>query len=126
MARNAAVSSGLAQALCWWDVMPLLELRCLAGYMAPYDNGGYIKTVIEGERETQTDIHTVNQQAIGAATRDMAKTWFYAYIYGAGHQKLGEILGGNTVLGKTSKERFEKNLPALGKLYHFQKILIDL
>ena len=78
--------------------------------------GAYIKTVIEGERETQTDIHTVNQQAIGAATRDMAKTWFYAYIYGAGHQKLGEILGGTSALGKFSKEKFEKNLPALGKL----------
>ena len=93
-----------------------LELRCLAGYMAPYDKGAYIKTVIEGERETQTDIHTVNQQAIGAATRDSAKTWFYAYIYGAGHQKLGEILGGTSALGKSSKERFEKGLPALGQL----------
>ena len=93
-----------------------LELRCLAGYMAPYDNGAYIKTVVEGERDSNTDIHTVNQQAIGAATRDMAKTWFYAYIYGAGHQKLGEILGGSSSLGKSSKERFEKGLPALGKL----------
>ena len=93
-----------------------LELRCLAGYMAPYDGGAYIKTVIEGQKEANTDIHTVNQQVIGAATRDMAKTWFYAYIYGAGHQKLGEILGGTSALGKASKERFEKGLPALGKL----------
>lgn len=102
-----------------------LELRCLAGYMAPYDNGAYIKTVIEGEKPTSgpksgqafgTDIHSVNQQAIGAESRDIAKTWFYAYIYGAGSTKLGEILGGNTSLGKQSKERFEKNLPALGKL----------
>ena len=97
-----------------------LELRCLAGYMAPYDGGAYIKIVIEGEKPTcgspGTDIHTVNQQAIGAPTRDKAKTWFYAYIYGAGHQKLGEILGGSSALGKTSKERFEKGLPALGQL----------
>ena len=97
-----------------------LELRCLAGYMAPYDGGAYVKTVIEGEKPTcgspGTDIHTVNQQAICAATRDMAKPWFYAYIYGAGYQKLGEILGGTSALGKASKERFEKGLPALGKL----------
>ncbi|MBN9565039.1 MAG: DNA polymerase [Alphaproteobacteria bacterium] len=93
-----------------------LELRCLAGYMAPYDNGAYVQTVIGGEKSTGTDIHSVNQQAIGAESRDIAKTWFYAYIYGAGHAKLGEILSGNAALGKISKERFEKNLPALGKL----------
>jgi hypothetical protein len=29
-----------------------LELRCLAGYMARYDGGAYIETVLKGTRRT--------------------------------------------------------------------------
>ena len=38
-----------------------LELRCLAGYMAVYDDGAYIKTVTEGRKEDGTEIHTANR-----------------------------------------------------------------
>jgi len=111
-----------------------LELRCLAGYMARWDKGAYIKTVLEGDKSKGTDIHSTNAHAIGldpkkdytfngkpGSGRDHVKTWFYAYIYGAGNFKLGQILGGKnraacTRLGKKSRGEFEKNLPALGKL----------
>ena len=96
-----------------------LELRCLAGYMAKYDGGAYIKTVLEGKKELGTDMHTVNAKALGT-TRDIAKVWFYAFIYGAGDFKLGTILGapkGKEVeWGKRSRARFLKNLPALGTI----------
>lgn len=52
-----------------------LELRGLAGYMAKWDNGKYIKTVCEGRNEDGTDIHTVNQKALGIDSRDVAKTF---------------------------------------------------
>ena len=55
-----------------------LELRMLAHYMAFYDRGQYAKIVTEG------DVHTVNQQAAGLETRDQAKTFIYALLYGAG------------------------------------------
>ena len=111
-----------------------LELRCLAGYMAKYDGGKYIKIVLEGKKEDGTDIHSENARALGLdpkkkypvkgkkiTGRDIAKTWFYAYIYGAGNVKLGEILGrvGRSkaaYTGKKSRKRFEENLPALGQL----------
>lgn len=64
-----------------------LELRCLAHYMARYDGGEYGRVVCEG------DVHTVNQQAAGLATRDEAKTFIYAFAYGAGDHKLGSIAG---------------------------------
>lgn len=97
-----------------------LELRCLAGYMAAWDNGAYIKTVTEGKKEDGTEIHTVNRKALGIESRDDAKTWFYAFIYGAGDEKLGLILTkkkgpGAKKVGKKSREDFLTNLPALGK-----------
>ncbi len=96
-----------------------LELRCLAGYMAMYDNGDYVRTVLEGKSEDKTDIHNVNARALGC-TRPQAKVWFYAFIYGAGDGKLGSILeappGQEIAWGKRSRARFLKNLPALGKI----------
>lgn len=52
-----------------------LELRALAGYMARWDGGAYIKTVCEGRNEDGTDIHTVNKKALGIESRDTAKTF---------------------------------------------------
>ena len=92
-----------------------LELRCLAGYMAHYDNGDYIKTVLEGNKADATDMHSLNARVLGC-DRDTAKTWFYAFIYGAGDGKLGSILGANSSRGKKSRASFLEALPALRKL----------
>lgn len=64
-----------------------LELRCLAHFMAEFDEGEYGRVLIEG------DIHTVNQLAAGLATRSLAKTFIYAFLYGAGDEKIGSISG---------------------------------
>lgn len=98
-----------------------LELRDLAGYMAAYDQGAYIKTVLEGKKEDGTDMHTQNAKALGC-DRDTAKTWFYAFIYGSGDFNLGVILGVTgskqkvTAAGRAARSRFLKALPALSKL----------
>jgi DNA polymerase I-like protein with 3'-5' exonuclease and polymerase domains len=87
-----------------------LELRMLAHYLAFYDGGAYAKTVIEG------DIHSLNQEAAGLETRDQAKTFIYAFLYGAGDAKIGEIVGGSAREGQMLKRKFLSNLPALRKL----------
>tara|TARA_R110001632_G_scaffold43743_7_gene111250 strand:+ start:8137 stop:9936 length:1800 start_codon:yes stop_codon:yes gene_type:complete len=87
-----------------------LELRCLAHYLYPWDNGKYAKTILEG------DIHTANQKAAGLETRDQAKTFIYATLYGAGDAKIGSIVGGSSKEGKRLKGNFKKNLPAYSKL----------
>ena len=92
-----------------------LELRCLAAYMATYDKGAYTKTVLEGDKDKGTDLHSINAKAIGC-DRDTAKVFFYALIYGAGLQKLGEVLGGGAAKGKTAKAKLMRALPALDKL----------
>jgi len=87
-----------------------LELRCLASYMANFDNGAYADILLNG------DIHTTNQQAAGLPTRDNAKTFIYGFLYGAGDAKIGKIVNGSSAHGARLKQRFLKGLPALGKL----------
>lgn len=96
-----------------------LELRCLAHYMAKYDDGAYAKVLLEG------DVHSITQQALsawlseGKLGRDTAKTWKYAFLYGAGDEKLGKILAPGKkpkeqeAIGAKSRSMFFKKLPAL-------------
>jgi len=87
-----------------------LELRCLAHFMAKHDGGEYAKVILEG------DIHSVNQAAAGLPTRDNAKTFIYAFLYGAGDAKLGSIVGKGRQAGAKLRSKFLAGLPALEKL----------
>lgn len=87
-----------------------LELRMLAHYMFPFDNGEYADTVLNG------DIHTVNQEAAGLDSRDTAKTFIYAKIYGSGIAGLAETCGMSQKEMRKVVSSFDKNLPALVKL----------
>ena len=84
-----------------------LELRLLAHYM---DDSNYIDEIING------DIHTTNQELAGLESRDKAKTFIYALIYGAGDEKLGKVVGENREAGTVLRKRFLTNLPALENL----------
>jgi DNA polymerase I-like protein with 3'-5' exonuclease and polymerase domains len=90
-----------------------LELRMLAHYMEDED---YVRTVCEGSSKDGTDVHTVNQRAAGLATRDNAKTFIYAFLYGAGDAKIGSIVGGSAKAGAALKAKFLSQTPALAKL----------
>lgn len=87
-----------------------LELRTLSHYLSRYDEGKYGDTVLEG------DIHSANQEAAGLPTRDMAKTFIYGFLYGAGDAKIGTITNGGAKEGKVLKARFLKKTTGLGQL----------
>jgi DNA polymerase-1 len=87
-----------------------LELRMLAHYMHPFDNGEYADTVLNG------DVHTVNQNAAGLPTRDDAKTFIYAKIYGSGIKNLAETCKMPVAQMKKVVSDFDTNLPALSAL----------
>ena len=74
-----------------------LELRMLAHYMK---DEAYTNEILTG------DIHTANQLASGVDTRSQAKTFIYAFLYGAGDAKIGSIVGGTARDGKRLKEKF--------------------
>jgi DNA polymerase I-like protein with 3'-5' exonuclease and polymerase domains len=87
-----------------------LELRCLAHFMARWDEGEYGHELLNG------DVHTKNQLAAGLPTRDNAKTFIYGFLYGAGDAKIGSIVGKGAKEGKQLKEKFLKGVPALKNL----------
>jgi len=84
-----------------------LELRMLAHYM----NDKEFTNVLLTE-----DIHTRNQMAAGLETRPQAKTFIYAFLYGAGDAKIGSIVGGSATDGAELKHRFLRNTPSLNSL----------
>ena len=90
-----------------------LELRMLAHYMK---DDGYVKTVTEGSSKDGTDVHTVNQRAASLQTRDQAKTFIYAFLYGAGPAKIGSIVGGSAKDGQRLIDAFLEGTPALKRL----------
>jgi DNA polymerase-1 len=84
-----------------------LELRMLAHYM---NDEAYTKEVVEG------DVHTANQTAAGLPTRDNAKTFIYAFLYGAGAGKIGQVVNGTAKDGQRLIDNFLNNMPALKAL----------
>lgn len=116
-----------------------LELRILAHFLAAFDDGEYVATVLDGNSADGTDMHSRNRIAVGLDQRETAKTWFYAFIYGAGDFKLGTIVisewdeekltnfytkfppgrkrkAATARLGRRSRERLESSIPAFAKL----------
>lgn len=93
-----------------------LELRCLSHYLALWDGGAYGKIVCEGKSEDGTDVHTVNQKAAKLPTRNDAKTFIYALIYGAGDAKIGSIAGKGAKYGRRLKETFIANIKGFKQL----------
>ena len=81
-----------------------LELRMLAHYM---NDEKYTHEVVDG------DVHTANQHAAGLQTRPQAKTFIYAFLYGAGDAKIGSIVEGTAKDGKRLKDKFLANTPKL-------------
>ena len=59
-----------------------IELRMLAHYLGRYDDGRYADILLND------DIHQVNADKIGI-TRRQVKTVTYAFLYGAGNEKIG-------------------------------------
>jgi len=84
-----------------------LELRMLAHYM---QDDAYIYEV------TQGDIHTANQKAAGLETRSQAKTFIYAFLYGAGAAKIGKVVGAGAQEGQKLIDAFLENTPSLDVL----------
>jgi len=84
-----------------------LELRMLAHYMR---DKSYMDVVLNG------DPHEVNRIAAGLETRAESKRFIYAFLYGAGAEKLGSVVGGTASEGAKLKRDFLSNMPALEEL----------
>lgn len=112
-----------------------LELRMLAHRMAKYDGGAFAELLLEG------DIHEDWRKKTGLFTRDGQKTFTYAMLYGAGDEKLGEVvledwriaermgltdkkappLKQATIFGRRARNKLLTQLPALRLLLNAVK-----
>jgi DNA polymerase-1 len=84
-----------------------LEIRMLAHYMKDEE---FTNEILNG------DIHSANQKLAGLKSRDQAKTFIYALMYGAGDAKLGSVVGGNKKDGTRSRQLFFDNKPSFKHL----------
>ena len=84
------------------------QLRGLCHYVR---NDDFTNEVIYGDQ------HQRNADILGCS-RPVAKSYLYAYLFGAGDAKLGQVLTGksNANVGKKSKENFAKGIKGLGEL----------
>ena len=80
-----------------------IELRMLAHYLARYDGGRYADVLLNG------DIHQTNADKIGI-TRKQVKTVTYAFLYGAGDEKIGHSF--DAQLSSTAAKRKGKEIRA--------------
>ncbi|WP_343698864.1 DNA polymerase [Caulobacter sp.] len=121
-----------------------LELRMLGHYHHRYDGGAFSESVVNGDKTKGTDAHTINKNIVRLNSRDAAKTFIYALIYGAGNGKLGAIVYDDYTeaqrsrfhakypagekreealvrVGSTARRRIMEGLPALAKLTEMVK-----
>tara|TARA_Y100000356_G_scaffold116537_1_gene106133 strand:- start:3 stop:1700 length:1698 start_codon:yes stop_codon:yes gene_type:complete len=87
-----------------------LEVMMLCHFMSKFDNGEYTKVALEG------DIHTETQKLAGLDSRDLAKRFYYCFLYGGSVKKISEVIGKPFKEAGKIKKRFLNNLPALHKL----------
>src|SRR6056300_867756 len=92
-----------------------IELRMLAHYLARYDDGRYADVLLNG------DIHQENADKIGISRRAV-KTVTYAFLYGAGDNKIGLSYDPQlsskqaTAKGKEIRAAYMEAVPGLEKL----------
>lgn len=91
------------------------QIRQLAARMGDEE---FTKAVLFGSQEEGTDLHSLNWKKAGTKTRQLAKNFFYGFIFGAGDTKIGKIIGGTKEDGKRVKEEYLNGLPKL-------RILVD-
>lgn len=97
-----------------------IELRMLAHYLARHDDGRYAHVLLNG------DIHQENADKIGISRR-LVKTVTYAFLYGAGDQKIGlsydQSLSPDKAKkkGKEIRQAYMDAIPGLEKLVNATK-----
>ena len=96
-----------------------IQLRVLADYLwRHFDADQYAQAIMEGKKEDETDIHNLNKKALAVpnGTRDMAKTFIYAWLLGAGVAKTSQILKVNMKEAQDARTRFEMSIDGLYNL----------
>lgn len=89
-----------------------IQLRVLAHYI---NDPRFTNSVIAGKKEDGTDPHSLNKTALGSPckSREDAKTFIYAWLLGAGIEKISQILGCSRREAKQADADFISFYPGL-------------
>jgi hypothetical protein len=90
------------------------QFRGLAHYMGDDE---FTASVVTGKESDGTDAHSRNAAILGIS-RSKAKNFIYAYLFGAGMSKLGEVVTGlkSPKAGKEADAKFKAAFPKLKEL----------
>lgn len=77
-----------------------------------------INALVNGKKENETDIHSLNRRLLGSVcgSRDVAKTFIYAFLLGAGTGQVSSILSCSKRDAKNAVLSFIEALPGLKEL----------
>lgn len=89
-----------------------IQLRLLAHFMK---SDMYRQAILAGNKDEGTDIHSLNRNALGipGLTRDVAKTFIYAWLLNAGVGQIAFILGVSVAEAKVAMDSFFHSIPDL-------------
>ena len=92
-----------------------IQLRLLCHFTGSQQ---YKDALLEGDKTNGTDIHSLNQRALLLAhiTRNMAKTFIYAWLLGAGINLVSRILQCNVAEARAAVESFTQSIEGLDGL----------
>lgn len=85
-----------------------IELRAFANDLYPFDDGAFLQVLLE------KDVHEENRKILGIPNRTDAKRFIFAWLYGAGDEKLGSIIypHKNALQQKAAGRMFREQLTA--------------
>ena len=95
-----------------------IELRLFAHYLGHYDGGRYGEILLNG------DIHQVNADKIGIS-RKLVKTVTYAFLYGAGDEKIGLSYDPQLSTAKAKKKGEEIRQAYLDAIEGLEKLVSE-
>ena len=89
------------------------QARQLAARMGDEE---FTEAAVTGSSDKGTDIHTLNMIKAGTGTRAKAKTFLYAFLFGAGPANIAKQLGVPVSEAKALVARYLKSMPKLEAL----------
>jgi len=89
-----------------------IQLRIFAHYINDYE---FTEALVSGDKSKGTDAHTLNavKLGIGPKRRENAKTFIYAFLLGAGIDKVSKILDTNYTGAQQAVNTFLEGYPGL-------------
>lgn len=85
-----------------------IQLRILAHYI---DDPVFTTALVSGDKTLGTDVHTLNAKLLSSGLptmvgRDVAKTFIYSWLLGAGVEKTAQVLSCNQAQAREAREAF--------------------